>query len=205
MKLPRAFSHKRVNEALASLAIHVTSAREIAASLRPIKTAALDLQAEEKPRPIITSIEPTTNEAASGRVFTIRGKNFAYNSVQSFELFLEDDPSFSFPAVLPLVPIQEGSITTGFKACVNLAGAPSGSYEVRIKDENDTPHLPGFTVGITPKSSTSDSSSSSSSSSSSPSSSSSSPSSSSSSPYSSPSSSSSSSYKPPGKSPKIGG
>jgi hypothetical protein len=53
MKLPKAFFTSRVTEALGSLAVHVTSARNVAASLKPIKTAALDLEEEEEPRPII--------------------------------------------------------------------------------------------------------------------------------------------------------
>jgi hypothetical protein len=192
MNVPTAFRTRRVTEALASLALHVTAARNIAASLKPIKTPTLDLEPEESSRPIITQVEPRTAEAASGRKFKIRGKNFALKSVTYFELFREDKP---FGAVA--YPIFEGDIIR-FEACVDLTGAQSGSYKVRIKDENDTPHLPGLTVKITPKSpnSSSSSSSSPSSSSSSPSSSSSSPSSSSSSPSSSSSSPSSSSSSP---------
>jgi hypothetical protein len=191
MNVPTAFRTRRVTEALASLALHVTAARNIAASLKPIETPILDLEPEEGSRPIIDTVEPLTDvEAASGRKFKIRGRNLARDSVKSFELFLKKNPAISRRSHA-LSPIEDSGVITGFEACVDLDGAPSGPYKVRITDENDTPHLPGKTVEIKPKSP--DSSSSSSSSSSSPSSSSSSPSSSSSSPSSSSSSPSSSS------------
>jgi hypothetical protein len=145
MNLPHAFFTSRVTEALASLALHVTSARNIAASLKPIKTAALDLEEEEEPRPIITSITPSRIpyvSYAGASDFTIKGKNLTEASVDEFELFFEDDPSNVYPAVISLFGVD------GFRASVNLSGAALGSYEVRIRDENGTPHLPGLTVEI---------------------------------------------------------
>src|SRR5690348_14622473 len=131
MNLPKAFFTSRVTEALASLAVHVTSARNIAASLKPIKTAALDLEDEEEPRPIITSIDPARipdADRSEGAVeFEIRGKNFTGKSVTGFEVFFEDDPRVTFAAkgVTP----QQGGVgpvpkTIGFKASVDLGEAP---------------------------------------------------------------------------------
>jgi Immunoglobulin domain len=155
MNVPDAFYTSRVTEALDSLAIHVTSARNIAASLKPIKTAKLELKREERPRAIINSIDPARThrskfDEGSGVVepttFTIRGKNLTKDSVTGFELFLEDDPSFSFSAV-DVEPNDEKKVTE-FTGSVDLSTAPLGSYELRITDQNDTPHLPGLIVEV---------------------------------------------------------
>jgi len=153
MNIPKAFYTRRVGEALESLALHVTSARNIAASLKPIKTAELDLVEEEEARPIITSIDPakitdTDLDDGGDATFTISGKNLAEDSVKSFALFLEDDPSVVFKDDEPEVVTEDGEeeVVTGFTATVDLGEAPHGFYEVRITDENDTPHLPGLIV-----------------------------------------------------------
>jgi hypothetical protein len=154
MNVPKAFFTRRVGEAIESLALHVTSARNIAASLKPIKTAPLGLEEEEEPRPIITSIDPakiTDTDLDDGyATFTISGKNLAEDSVKSFALFLEDNPSVVFKDNEPEVVTEDGEeeVVTGFTATVNLGEAPHGFYEVRITDENDTPHLPGLIVGF---------------------------------------------------------
>jgi hypothetical protein len=153
MNLPKAFFTSRVTEALASLAVHVTSARNIAASLKPIKTAALDLEDEEQPRPIITSINPARiPDRSHGTVeFKLKGKNFTQKSVTGFALFFEDDPKVIFTAksVTPdQIMVGRMTKTIGFKASVDLGEAPPGSYEVRVVDENEMRHLPGFTIEI---------------------------------------------------------
>jgi hypothetical protein len=150
MNLPDAFYTSRVTEALDSLAIHVTSARNIAASLKPIKTAGLNLTEEEEARPIITSISPRTTDPLGTVEFKMKGKNLTADSITGFELFLEDDPNISFPESSPadVEPIYENNIVTGFKGSLDLRGANSGSYEVRITDENSTPHLPGLIVEV---------------------------------------------------------
>src|SRR5882724_2260460 len=105
MNVPKAFYTRRVGEALGSLALHVTSARNIAASLRPIKTAGLNLTEEEEPRPIITSISPrkthrskTEKGQLSPTTFTIEGKNLTKDSVKGFQLFWEGDARTFFSA-----------------------------------------------------------------------------------------------------------
>jgi hypothetical protein len=150
MNVPKAFYTRRVGEALESLALHVTSARNIAASLKPIKTAELDLVEEEAPRAVLNSITPSRIDPSKvpedGVKFTISGKNLTEDKVKGFELFLEEDPSVSFPDnPATVTQVNDRELTTD---PVDLSEAPSGLYEVRITDENDTPHLPGFIVEV---------------------------------------------------------
>ena len=150
MKLPKAFYTSRVTEALDSLATHIISAHDIAASLRPVLTSSLTLVAEEEPRPIIRSVTPTgvrlaASENSIQQTFTIKGRNLSNTSLTAFELFLESDPSEVLYGSTPTFDTATHQFTT---AVLVTRGAQPGIYEVRVNDADGTPHLPGFNVEL---------------------------------------------------------
>jgi len=177
MNIPKAFYTRRVTEALASLALHVRSAHDIAASLSPIKTPVLNLQPEEQAEPIIFSIDPPKidiNLVQQGKHhtfdFNVSGNNLGLfiNNIKTpyfktFELFSEETAqTVSTSSIIPTVfnNITKDWITNftarfsknqngdSFTELLNLTKNYPGCYKVKLIDQYGTPHLPGFFIEI---------------------------------------------------------